>query len=188
MPLSGVRLLHQDFLIHELRLAQVEQGQTQVVRSGVSRELKFIHSTFPSDSIQRALRLRRLGYRLIELQMPEKAKEVLAESADVLEKTSPGSWMLEQTRFDVAQLSLELEPLESDVGQLAATELETAWSQLAAMQHDAFPNEIRELAESIQAVIRVFEAEFDSESVTIWRLRLETIPIALRTEVGKGFH
>ena len=184
---SGVRLLHQDFLIHELRLAQIEQGQTDAVVSGVGRELEFIRSTFPTDSIQRALRLQMLGYRLIDLQMLEKAKEVLAESVDVLKGTSPGSWMLEQTRYDVAQLSLELEPLESDVRQLATTELETAWSQLEAMKDDAFPNEIRELAKSIKNVIGFFEDESDSESVATWRQRLETIPLGLRTEIGRGF-
>ena len=171
---TGVILRHHDVLIHELRLAQAEKGQTEDILAGVNRELRFLRSTFPNDSIQGAIRLRRLGYNLIELQLPEKAKQVLTESAAIIEKASPGSWMLEKTKFDIAQLDFERLPFESDASLKAEIELEGCWIELAEMRSEVFPNKIWKLADSIKAVIRAYEGKADGESAAIWQERLET--------------
>ena len=172
---SEVKLNHHDYLVHEMRLTQVELGDTDAVLAGVDRELNFIRSAVPNDPAEEANQLKLLGYDLIEFDLLEKSIEVLTESAVIYEEALPGSWVLIKTKFDIAQLKHELEPAESDASLEAEEKLEKTWNQLAEMKQDTIPFNIRKLGYSIRAVIRVYADRSDRKSAAVWRKRLRTL-------------
>lgn len=173
---SGKILLHQDLLIRELRLTQIEMGDTERLDEGIERQLNtFIRKRFSPNSIQRAIRLRKLGHDLIDYKMPVKARDVLAESMVIFEEQKPDSWQLQMTKFEIASLELEIEPPESEAGQMASLDLEEAWLQLDTMRAEAFPIEVRKLENSVAHVAKTYGSESDVASQQLWLDRLESL-------------
>jgi hypothetical protein len=176
---SGVILLHQDLLYRELRLTQSELGRNEQVMESIDRELDFLRNRFPVDSFHRAKRLQQLGLDLIDFGLAIKAREVLRESTISLAAQQHGQWKLEMAGFDIAKLSLEIEPADSEAGQIASLDLEESWLKLKVLSETAFPKQRQTLAESIEKVVQIYESEMDDRTANLWQSRLETLNAAI---------
>ena len=172
---SGVRLMHNELLIKQWRLAMHEAGLEAEMMETVERELQSYQRRFTPGSIQHATQLRTLGYDLIDLDQPGKALELLTQSASILEKKKPGSWNLAAMEFDVARLLMDLGSTDETESETHERDLENAWNVVAELIDDAYPIEKKALRRSLTDVIRICEANENQSSAETWRVRLEEL-------------
>ena len=169
---SNVELLHHDFLIKHWRLALSETGRQEDMMDSFDREMKSLPHRFAPESIQLAMKLRTLGYDMVEFKEPNKAIELLTHSIAILKETEPDSRTLAITQFDVAKLRLGLDAEDTAKPEKHMDDLEDAWEGLSTLTASALPIEKKALQQSVAEVVEICEQHENETSAESWRDRL----------------
>ena len=172
---SNVDLLHHDFLVRKWRLALSVTGRQEDMMDSIEMEMNGFHRRFTPGSIRHAMKLRTLGYDLVEFKQREKAIELLTESIAILKEKEPDSRTLAITQFDVAKLRMDLDAEDKAESEKHMDDLEDVWQTLAEMMTEAIPVQKNALRKSLIELVKTCEENEDLVMAETWRLRLENL-------------
>lgn len=173
----------QEELARTLRDAYIKSGKSQSAAEVISERLKELRATLPPDGLQLAEVLEDYGTALLQLQLWERAKQVLRECQAIQERISPNEWQRFQSSSLLGAAFLgranELRASDEKAAAQAFAEAESLLltSVRGLQAHaDAIPVDHRNyIKEGLSTLIELYVSWEKPEEASKWQAELDRV-------------